>query len=56
MNWCAYAADGYSRVIGGMSAMITTFGVGELSASMVLPVRLLNIVLFYISWDNFDER
>lgn len=29
---CAYAADGYSRVIGGMSAMITTFGVGELSA------------------------
>ncbi|KGQ81291.1 phenylpyruvate decarboxylase [Candida albicans GC75] len=29
---CAYAADGYSRVIGGMNAMITTFGVGELSA------------------------
>lgn len=27
----AYAADGYARV-NGMSAMVTTFGVGELSA------------------------
>lgn len=28
----AYAADGYSR-INGLSALITTFGVGELSAA-----------------------
>lgn len=28
----AYAADGYARYIGGMSALITTLGVGELSA------------------------
>jgi len=27
----AYAADGYGRV-NGMAAMVTTFGVGELSA------------------------
>lgn len=28
----AYAADGYSKVIKGLSVLITTFGVGELSA------------------------
>ncbi|EMG50093.1 ARO10 Transaminated amino acid decarboxylase [Candida maltosa Xu316] len=28
----AYAADGYSRAIGGLSVFISTFGVGELSA------------------------
>lgn len=28
----AYAADGYSKVIQGLSVLITTFGVGELSA------------------------
>jgi hypothetical protein len=28
----AYAADGHSRVKGGLSVLITTFGVGELSA------------------------
>jgi hypothetical protein len=28
----AYASDGYARVKGGLAAVITTFGVGELSA------------------------
>jgi len=28
----SYAADGYSRVKGGLGVVITTFGVGELSA------------------------
>ncbi|KAG7660443.1 ARO10 [[Candida] subhashii] len=28
----AYCVDGYARAIGGMSVLITTFGVGELSA------------------------
>jgi pyruvate decarboxylase len=28
----AYASDGYARVKGGPAALITTFGVGELSA------------------------
>ncbi|EGW33998.1 pyruvate decarboxylase [Spathaspora passalidarum NRRL Y-27907] len=28
----AYTADGYARTIGGLSCLITTFGVGELSA------------------------
>jgi pyruvate decarboxylase len=28
----SYAADGYSRVSGGLAVVITTFGVGELSA------------------------
>lgn len=28
----AYCADGYARAVGGLSALITTYGVGELSA------------------------
>lgn len=28
----AYAADGYARIKGGLAVLVTTFGVGELSA------------------------
>lgn len=28
----AYAADGHSRTTGGLAVVLTTFGVGELSA------------------------
>jgi pyruvate decarboxylase len=33
----SYAADGYSRVKGGLGVVITTFGVGELSALKYVP-------------------
>ena len=45
----AYAADGYSRVV-GISALVTTFGVGELSTAAGIAgaysehVGIVNIV------------
>ncbi len=44
----AYAADGYAR-INGFSALATTYGVGDLSALMVLQVPMQKMYLLFIS-------
>lgn len=44
----AYAADGYAR-IKGAGALLTTYGVGELSALNALRVAMRNIFRYCIS-------
>ena len=36
----AYAADGYARVKGTLAVLVTTFGVGELSALWYIRTKL----------------
>ena len=50
----AYTADGYARM-NGLGVLVTTFGVGELSALMVLQALMQNVFRSLLSQAHQPE-